>query len=83
MIDKLFRRTSQQIVELEEKLDKLLSIDTKDTTEKMKWPLYQQIEGIIDLIVKRRHRRQFIVNNLITDIADMGEYDYKKANNNK
>ena len=83
MIDKLFRRTSQQIVELEGELDKLLSTDTSATTEKMKWPFYQRIEGIIDLIVKSRRRRQFIVNNLITDIADMGEYDYKKANNNK
>ena len=46
MIDKLFRRTSQQIVELEQELEKLLSIDTRDTTEKMKWPLYQRIEKI-------------------------------------
>ena len=73
MIDKLFRRTSQQIVELEQELEKLLSIDTKDTTEKMRWPLYQRIEKIIDLIAVRRNRRQFIVNNLITDIGDMEE----------
>ena len=74
MIDKLFRRTSQQIVELEQELEKLLSIDTKDTTEKMKWPLYQRIEKIIDLIAVRRNRRQFIVNNLITDIGEMEEH---------
>jgi hypothetical protein len=73
MIDKLFRRTSQQIVELEQELEKLLSIETKDTTEKMRWPLYQRIEKIIDLIAVRRNRRQFIVNNLITDIGDMEE----------
>ena len=83
MIDKLFRRTSQQIVELEGELDKLLSTDTSATTEKMKGPFYQRIEGIIDLIVKSRRRRQFIVNNLITDITDMGEHEYKKADNNK
>ena len=74
MIDKLFRRTSQQIVDLEQELEKLLSIDTKDTTEKMKWPLYQRIENIIDLIAVRRNRRQFIVNNLITDIGEMEEH---------
>jgi len=79
MIDKLSRRTSQQIVELEQELDKLLSIDTKDTTEKMKWPLYQRIEKIIDLIAVRRNRRQFIVNNLITDIGEMEEH-VKKSN---
>jgi len=79
MIDKLFRRTSQQIVDLEQELEKLLSIDTKDTTEKMKWPLYQRIEKIIDLIAVRRNRRQFIVNNLITDIGEMEEH-VKKSN---
>jgi len=79
MIDKLFRRTSQQIVDLEQELEKLLSIDTKDTTEKMKWPLYQRIENIIDLIAVRRNRRQFIVNNLITDIGEMEEH-VKKSN---
>jgi|TARA_R100000734_G_C3265808_1_gene63162 hypothetical protein len=79
MIDKLFRRTSQQIVELEQELEKLLAIDTKDTTEKMKWPLYQRIEKIIDLIAVRRNRRQFIVNNLITDIGEMEEH-VKKSN---
>ena len=81
MIDKLFNRTSAQIVELEQELDKLLSTDTKDTTEKMKWPLYQRIETVIDLITVRRNRRQFIVNNLITDISSMDEYDRKKTNN--
>ena len=50
MIDKLFSRTSNQINDLERELDKLLSTDTKDTTEKMKWPLYQRIETVIDLI---------------------------------
>ena len=79
MIDKLFRRTSQQIVELEQELEKLLAIDSKDTTEKMKWPLYQRIEKIIDLIAVRRNRRQFIVNNLITDIGEMEEH-VKKSN---
>ena len=81
MIDKLFSRTSNQINDLEKELDKLLSTDTKDTTEKMKWPLYQRIEKVIDLITVRRNRRQFIVNNLITDISSMDEYDRKKTNN--
>ena len=81
MIDKLFSRTSNQINDLERELDKLLSTDTKDTTEKMKWPLYQRIEKVIDLIAVRRNRRQFIVNNLITDISDMEEYEHKKTNN--
>ena len=80
MIDKLFNRTSAQIVELEQELDKLLSTDTKDTTEKMKWPLYQRIETVIDLITVRRNRRQFIVNNLITDISSMEDYEHKKTN---
>jgi hypothetical protein len=81
MIDKLFSRTSNQINDLERELDKLLSTDTKDTTEKMKWPLYQRIEKVIELIAIRRNRRQFIVNNLITDISDMEEYESKKTNN--
>ena len=81
MIDKLFSRTSAQINDLERELDKLLSTDTKDTTEKMKWPLYQRIETVIDLITVRRNRRQFIVNNLITDISSMEDYEHKKTNN--
>ena len=81
MIDKLFSRTSNQINVLERELDKLLSTDTKDTTEKMKWPLYQRIETVIDLITVRRNRRQFIVNNLITDISSMEDYEHKKTNN--
>ena len=81
MIDKLFRRTSQQIFDLEKELEKLLETDTKDTTEKMKWPLYQKIEVIIDRIVKLRARRQFIVNNLISDIGEIEEYERKKTNN--
>ena len=81
MIDKLFSRTSNQINDLERELDKLLSTDTKDTTEKMKWPLYQRIEKVIDLITVRRNRRQFIVNNLITDISSMEDYEHKKTNN--
>jgi len=80
MIDKLFSRTSNQINDLERELDKLLSTDTKDTTEKMKWPLYQRIETVIDLITVRRNRRQFIVNNLITDISSMEDYEHKKTN---
>ena len=80
MIDKLFSRTSNQINDLERELDKLLSTDTKDTTEKMKWPLYQRIETVIDLITVRRNRRQFIVNNLITDISNMEDYEHKKTN---
>ena len=80
MIDKLFSRTSNQINDLERELDKLLSTDTKDTTEKMKWPLYQRIEKVIDLITARRNRRQFIVNNLITDISSMEDYEHKKNN---
>ena len=81
MIDKLFSRTTAQINDLEKELDKLLSTDTKDTTEKMKWPLYQRIEKVIDLITTRRNRRQFIVNNLITDISSMEDYEHKKTNN--
>ena len=81
MIDRLFSRTSNQINDLERELDKLLSTDTKDTTEKMKWPLYQRIETVIDLITVRRNRRQFIVNNLITDISSMEDYEHKKTNN--
>ena len=80
MIDRLFSRTSAQINDLEKELDKLLSTDTKDTTEKMKWPLYQRIETVIDLITVRRNRRQFIVNNLITDISSMEDYEHKKTN---
>ena len=80
MIDKLFSRTTAQINDLEKELDKLLSTDTKDTTEKMKWPLYQRIEKVIDLITARRNRRQFIVNNLITDISNMEDYEHKKTN---
>tara|TARA_Y100001963_G_C6483152_1_gene309919 strand:- start:124 stop:372 length:249 start_codon:yes stop_codon:yes gene_type:complete len=80
MIDKLFSRTTAQINDLEKELDKLLSTDTKDTTEKMKWPLYQRIEKVIDLITARRNRRQFIVNNLITDISSMEDYEHKKNN---
>ena len=80
MIDKLFSRKSNQINYLERELDKLLSTDTKDTTEKMKWPLYQRIETVIDLITVRRNRRQFIVNNLITDISSMEDYEHKKTN---
>ena len=80
MIDRLFSRTSAQINDLEKELDKLLSTDTKDTTEKMKWPLYQRIEKVIDLITVRRNRRQFIVNNLITDISSMEDYEQKKTN---
>ena len=81
MIDKLFSRTTAQINDLEKELDKLLSTYTKDTTEKMKWPLYQRIETVIDLITVRRNRRQFIVNNLITDISSMEDYEHKKTNN--
>ena len=80
MIDKLFSRTTAQINDLEKELDKLLSTDTKDTTEKMKWPLYQRIEKVIDLITARRNRRQFIVNKLITDISSMEDYEHKKNN---
>ena len=43
----------------------------------MMWPLYQKIEKTIDLIVKIRGRRQFIVNNLITDIGEMEEHAKK------
>jgi|TARA_R100001129_G_scaffold180303_1_gene158214 hypothetical protein len=81
MIDKLYRRASQQIVDLEKELDKLLSIDTKDTMPEFLFPLYQKIEVIIDRIVLLRNRRQFIVNNLISDIGEMEEYERKKTNN--
>jgi len=81
MIDKLFRRTSQQIIEREEKLDKLLTVETGETPPNMMYPLYERIEAIIDHIVVLRGRRQFIVNNLITDIGEMDEYERKKNNN--
>ena len=81
MIDKLYRRASQQIVDLEKELDKLLSIDTKDTMPEFLFPLYQKIEVIIDRIVLLRNRRKFIVNNLISDIGEMEEYERKKTNN--
>ena len=83
MIDKLFRRTSQQIIEKEEKLDKLLTAETGATPANMPYPLYESIEAIIDQIVELRARRQFIVNNLITDIGEMEEYERKKSNNNQ
>tara|TARA_R100000700_G_scaffold35791_1_gene44602 strand:+ start:495 stop:743 length:249 start_codon:yes stop_codon:yes gene_type:complete len=82
MIDKLYRRASQQIVDLEKNLDKLLEIDTKDTQPEFLFPLYQKIEVVIDRIVLLRARRQFIVNNLIDDIGEMEEYESKKTNNN-
>ena len=83
MIDKLYRRASAQIVELEQELDKHLAMDTKDTQPQFLFPLYQKIEVIVDRIIKLRARRQFIVNNLITDIEEMEEYEHKKANDNK
>tara|TARA_R100000781_G_scaffold40573_1_gene28058 strand:+ start:238 stop:483 length:246 start_codon:yes stop_codon:yes gene_type:complete len=79
MIDKLFRRSSQQIIRLEEKLDKLLTVETT-TAEEYRGGLYEMIESIIDKIVVLRARRQFIVNNLITDIGEMEEYERKKTN---
>jgi len=88
MIDKLFRRTSSKIIELEEKLDKLLAVETT-TPEEYRSGLYEMIESIIDKIVVLRGRRQFIVNNLIqaiplrTDIGEMEEYEHKKTNDNK
>jgi hypothetical protein len=81
MIDKLYKRASTQIIDLETELDKLLSIDTKDTQHQFLFPLYQKIEVIIDRIVMLRARRQFIVNNLISDIGELEEYERKKTNN--
>ena len=81
MIDKLFRRSSQQIIEMEEQLEKLMSADTKNAQSDYLWPLYQKIELIMDQIVKLRARRQFIVNNLISDIGEMEEYEGKKTHN--
>ncbi len=81
MIDKLYRRASTEIIVLEKELGKLLEIDTKDTMPEFLFPLYQKIEVIIDRIVKLRARRQFIVNNLISDIGEMEEYEGKKTNN--
>tara|TARA_B100000029_G_scaffold478498_1_gene524667 strand:- start:418 stop:666 length:249 start_codon:yes stop_codon:yes gene_type:complete len=80
MIDKLYRRASTQIIDLEKDLDKFLNIDTKDTSAEFLYPLYQKIEVIIDRIVLLRARRQFIVNNLITDIAELEEHERKKTN---
>ena len=81
MIDKLYRRASQQIIDLEIELDKHLVIDPKDTQPQFLFPLYQKIEVIIDRIVMLRARRQFIVNNLIDDIGEIEEYERKKNNN--
>ena len=83
MIDKLYKRASAEIIALEKELEKLLDMDTKDTAPEFLFPLYQKIEVIIDRIIKLRARRQFIVNNLITDIEEMEEYEHKKANDNK
>ena len=83
MIDKLYKRASTQIIELEQELDKHLAMDTKDTQPQFLFPLYQKIEVIVDRIIKLRARRQFIVNNLITDIEEMEEYEHKKANDDK
>jgi hypothetical protein len=80
MIDKLFRRTSQQIIELEKKLDQLLTVETGETPANMMYPLYERIESLIDKLVSLRARRQFIVNNLITDIGEMEEYEGTKTN---
>ena len=81
MIDKLYRRASQQIIDLEIELDKHLVIDTIDKQPQFLFPLYQKIEVIIDRIVMLRARRQFIVNNLIDDIGEIEEYERKKNNN--
>ena len=81
MIDKLYRRASQQIVDLEIELDKHLAMDTNDTQPQFLFPLYQKIEVIIDRIVMLRARRQFIVNNLIDDFGEIEEYERKKTNN--
>ena len=81
MIDKLYKRASTEVIALETELEKLLDMDTKDTAPQFLWPLYQKIEVIIDRIVKLRARRQFIVNNLISDIGEMEEYERKKTNN--
>ena len=81
MIDKLYRRASAEIIALEKELEKLLDMDTKDTPTEFLFPLYQKVEVLIDRIVKLRARRQFIVNNLISDIGEMEEYERKKTNN--
>ena len=81
MIDKLYRRASAEVIALEKELEKLLDMDTKDTMPEFLWTLYQKIEVIIDRIIKLRARRQFIVNNLISDIGEMEEYERKKTNN--
>ncbi len=80
MIDKLYKRASTQIIDLEKDLDKFLNIDTKDTSSEFLYPLYQKIEVIIDRIVLLRARRQFIVNNLMTDISELEEHERKKTN---
>ena len=81
MIDKLYKRASTQIIDIETELDNFLRIDTKYTQNQFLFPLYQKIEVIIDRIVMLRARRQFIVNNLISDIGELEEYERKKTNN--
>jgi hypothetical protein len=80
-IDKLYRRASTQIVDLEKELDKFLAMDTSGTQEQFLFPLYQKIEVIIDRIVMLRARRQFIVNNLSNDIGETEDHEHKKTNN--
>ena len=48
----------------------------------MKWPLYQRIETVIDLItlyVETEDSLLLII--LITDISSMEDYEHKKTNN--
>ena len=79
MIDKLIERNDKAFQETKEKLEKLLALETT-TPEEYRGGLYEMIESIIDKIVVLRGRRQFIVNNLITDIGEMEEYERKKTN---
>ena len=80
MIDKLIERNDKAFQETKEKLEKLLALETT-TPEEYRGGLYEKIELIIDKIVELRTRRQFIVNNLISDIGEMEEYERKKTNN--
>ena len=67
-IDKLIERNNKTSKKVNEKLEKLLSIETT-TPEEYRDGLYEQIERVVDQL-SVLHRRG-------------GYYEFKKSNNNK
>jgi len=67
-IDKLIERNNKTSKKVNEKLEKLLSIETT-TPEEYRDGLYEQIEKVVDQL-SVLHRRG-------------GYYEFKKSNNNK